>query len=190
MAFLRFIVPENSSMNPSRHNDRHAAPNPALTGDPRLATSLPHRGGHLRSHEHQRTHPTAGARPPLSASIPLPASHIRRTPSELQLAADVRRAEVEDGQMYARLAAGMRSQCLAAGRVHPLTWRSLRDLQRTQQADGDWELSHCAEEEDGASADAPRLVRTPSEGSLISHLSGGGREGPEDDDEGVFSLEL
>ncbi|KAL9183032.1 hypothetical protein ACHAXT_004819 [Thalassiosira profunda] len=51
---------------------------------------------------HHSQSPNAPTKPPLlSASIPLPKTHIRRTPSELQLADDVARAEYEDVRMYA-----------------------------------------------------------------------------------------
>ena len=69
-----------------------------------------------------------------SAAIPLPKSHIHRTPSELQLDDDVRRAEHQDVRMYARLVVGMQSQCQVSGYVHPLTRKSLQDILRTRQA--------------------------------------------------------
>ena len=72
---------------------------------------------------------------PLSASIPLPKSHVHRTRSELQLADDVRRAEYEDVRMCVRLVVGMQSQCIKSGYVHPLTEQSLREILRTKAAD-------------------------------------------------------
>ena len=75
--------------------------------------------------------------PPLSSSIPLPKSHIHRTPSELQLVDDTRRADYEDARLYARLVAGMRSRCLATGYVHPLTRKSLLGIYQTKQATDD-----------------------------------------------------
>jgi hypothetical protein len=84
----------------------------------------------------------------LSASIPLPKSHIHRTPSELQLADDQRRAEYEDVRMYARLVVGMQSQCVVSGYVHPLTKKSLQDILKTKQADErDLEKLHAHDEE-------------------------------------------
>ncbi|KAL3803918.1 hypothetical protein ACHAW5_010688 [Stephanodiscus triporus] len=72
---------------------------------------------------------------PLSASIPLPKSHIHRTHSELQLAEDVQRAEKVDVRMCVRLIVGMQSQCITSGYVHPLTEQSMRDILRTKAAD-------------------------------------------------------
>jgi hypothetical protein len=71
--------------------------------------------------------------------IPLPKSHIHRTPSELQLADDMRRAEYDDVRMYARLVVGMQSQiqreCLVnGGVVHPLSQKSLQGVVKTKQA--------------------------------------------------------
>ena len=64
----------------------------------------------------------------------MPKSHVHRTPSELQLADDMRRAEYEDVRMYARLVVGMQSQCMVSGYVHPLTKKSLQDILKTKQA--------------------------------------------------------
>jgi hypothetical protein len=72
---------------------------------------------------------------PLSASIPLPKSHIHRTHSELQLAVDVQRAERVDFRMCVRLVVGMQSQCITSGYVHPLTEQSMQDILRTKAAD-------------------------------------------------------
>ena len=74
-----------------------------------------------------------------SVCIPLPKTHIRRTPSELQLAEEVRRAERDDVRMYARLVVGMQGQiqrdCRANGGVaNPLSRKSLRGVVRTKQA--------------------------------------------------------
>jgi len=70
----------------------------------------------------------------LSASIPLPKSHIHRTPSELQLADDILRAEYEDVRMCVRLVSGMQTQCLASGYVHPRTMQSVQDILKTKRA--------------------------------------------------------
>ena len=71
----------------------------------------------------------------LSASIPLPKSHVHRTRSELQLADDVQRAENEDVRMCVRLVVGIQSQCVKSGYVHPLTEQSLKEILRTKAAD-------------------------------------------------------
>ena len=73
--------------------------------------------------------------PLLSASIPLPKSHVHRTRSELQLADDVQRAEYEDVRMCVRLVVGIQSQCVKSGYVHPLTEQCLREILRTKAAD-------------------------------------------------------
>eukprot|EP00579_Thalassiosira_antarctica_P009112 CAMPEP_0201902716 /NCGR_PEP_ID=MMETSP0902-20130614/55098_1 /ASSEMBLY_ACC=CAM_ASM_000551 /TAXON_ID=420261 /ORGANISM="Thalassiosira antarctica, Strain CCMP982" /LENGTH=229 /DNA_ID=CAMNT_0048436729 /DNA_START=56 /DNA_END=745 /DNA_ORIENTATION=+ len=106
-------------MNSPRDN---VASSTASFNNPLLSSSLPHRHFHSkRPHHHSNVNDT-----PLSASIPLPKSHIHRTPSELQLADDTRRAEYEDVRMYARIVVGMQSQCMVSGYVHPLTRKSVR----------------------------------------------------------------
>jgi hypothetical protein len=77
-----------------------------------------------------------------SVCIPLPKTHIRRTPSELQLADEVRRAERDDVRMYARLVVGMKSQIQRdyrtnGGVVNPLSRKSLEGVVRTKQANYD-----------------------------------------------------
>jgi len=182
-----------------------------------LSSSLPR---HHRSNMMRRPHFIANADDTqLSASIPLPKSHIHRTPSELQLADDTKRAEYEDVRMYARIVVGMQSQCINSGYVHPLTKKSLQDILKTKQADEDelekslreheaedddqWELSFAeGEENDQGSVDsplpchpswtctkAPTIVKSPSNGSIMSNLSHAPQEVDEDDD-CLFSLEL
>lgn len=198
--------------------DKPVAPNAALSSS--VPANRYKRGRHCQS---------SGDKQQLSASIPLPKSHIHRTPSELQLADDIRRAEYEDVRMYARLVVGMQSQCMVSGYVHPLTKKSLQDILKTKQAnqdelenklslhdhaeeDDDWELSY-ADEDDrrggdensvdtpqpvhpmGAADKAPTVVKTPSNGSIVSNLSNtppleGAQEDEEPEDECVFSLEL
>lgn len=120
--------------------------------------------------------------PMLSASIPLPKSHIHRTPSELQLCEDKRRADYEDVRMFSRLVVGIQSQCVRSGYVHPLTKKSLQDIVHTKQAKdeelecttsklhphyeegedggGDWEVAYNGgapdDAQDQASVDTPR----------------------------------
>ena len=72
-----------------------------------------------------------------SSVIPIPKTHIRRTPSELQLAVEVRRAEYDDVRMYARLVVGMQNQIqhdyrANGGVVHPLSKKSLQGVVRTK----------------------------------------------------------
>merc|ERR1719203_1957761 len=129
----------------------------ALINNPLLSSSgLPHH----RAFRSKRRHNDKALSVSLSASIPLPKSHIHRTRSELQLADDMVRAEYEDVRMYARLVVGMQSQCLQSGYVHPLTRKSLQDILKTKQAgegelkkvnpddDEDWELDYDLEERD------------------------------------------
>ena len=146
-----------------------------------ISSSLPsHRTIHHHHRHHRslamcRRHPSTAndsgsRRSLLSASIPLPQSHIHRTPSELQLADDILRAEYEDVRMCVRLVSGMRSQCLASGYVHPRTMQSVQDILKTkrdqlellehqeplpeheeeEEDEGDWGLAY--EEEDDYSA--------------------------------------
>lgn len=75
-----------------------------------------------------------------SSIIPLPKSHIHRTPSELQLADETRRAEYDDVRMYARLVVGMQSQITRdyhtnGGVIHPLSKKSLAGIVKTKHAD-------------------------------------------------------
>ena len=104
-----------------------------------------------------------------SAAIPLPKSHIHRTPSELQFDDDVRRAEHQDVRMYARIVVGMQSQCQVSGYVHPLTRKSLQDILRTRQAnDKELERKSCAlhdihHEEDEEQEDGEISHRTSDE---------------------------
>lgn len=111
-----------------------------------ISTSLPshrtiHHHRHHRSLAMCRPYPSITANDSrggsrlLSASIPLPQSHIHRTPSELQLADDILRAEYEDVRMCVRLVSGMRSRCLVSGYVHPRTMQSVQDILKTKRAD-------------------------------------------------------
>lgn len=88
-----------------------------------------------------------------SAPLPLPPTHIRRTPSELRLEALTLYAEHEDVRMYARLLGGMQHRILQAGggtgvedeaSVHPLSRKSMRNIARTKMAD-DRELERVTE---------------------------------------------
>ena len=78
----------------------------------------------------------------------MPKSHIHRAPSNLQLANDTRRAKYEDVRMYVRLVIRMQSQCLASRYVHPLTRKSLQDIQKTKQAGKEELKKDIHEEED------------------------------------------
>eukprot|EP01083_Nonionella_stella_P115543 342714_1 len=121
----------NLSNSPVTSRPRPVTPNPLLSSSlPSERTSQHIMNRHLLS----KRRPHAQDRALLSASIPMPKSHVHRTPSELQLADDMRRAEYEDVRMYARLVVGMQSQCMVSGYVHPLTKKSLQDILKTKQA--------------------------------------------------------
>lgn len=150
---------------------------------------------------------------PASSVIPLPKSHIHRTPSELQLADEVRRAEYDDVRMYARLVVGMQSQIQRdfvsnGGIIHPMSKMALQGVVKTKAANDeeldkldddhndDWGISFIEEDqEDNDSVDSPwsmQALRTPfkssSEGSLSTHASM--KIHGEEEDDCVFSLEL
>ena len=136
--------------------------------------------------------------------IPLPPSHISRTPSELQLADNKLRADYEDVRMYSRLVGGMQSQMTRnfhtnGGMVHPLSRGALHGIVKTKMAkddellekkDNDWAMSHAKDVE---------KVENPSnfgstDGSLSTTYGSSKKtvqgEEENDDDECVFSLEL
>ena len=104
-----------------------------------------------------------------SAPISLPASHVRRTPSELQLEADTLHAEYKDVVMYSRLITGMHTQMLSRSdprNIHPLTSKSMVGVFKTKQANDDeleqpylfdqrnaeWDMSNSPIDEEGAGA--------------------------------------
>ena len=138
-----------------------------------------------------------------SISIPLPKTHIHRTPSELQLADEVQRAEYDDFRMYARLVIGMQNQilrdyCANGGVVHPLSKKSLQGVVRTKQAmydelDGEredydrdfyhnvdgrggWKVSHVESSYGSLSTRESMMLR--------------GAEGDDEENDFVFCLEL
>lgn len=109
--------------------------------------------------------------PTPSTSIPLPKSHIHRTPSELQLADDQKKADYEDLRMFSRLVIGIQSRCLSAGYVHPKTKTALDDIVHMKQVKDDElntttrsRLHPYAEEDDGwdlAYGDESSSIDTP-----------------------------
>lgn len=155
---------------------------------------------------------------PTSSIIPLPKTHIHRTPSELQLADETRRAEYDDVRMYARLVVGMQSQIQRdyhsnGGVIHPLSKKSLAGVVKTKQAnddelgkkveeeEGGWEMTHIEEEvlldstETSSSVTSPWSVAAQrplgSKSSSDNSLStrGSMKLGLVEDD-AIFSLEL
>ena len=152
-----------------------------------------------------------------SAPIPLPKSHptLTRTWSEIELAAEVDRAEHHDAQMYARLVVGMRSQIQRGGHVHPLSRKSLQGIIRTKMADdqelenqellndyiedsdddGDgWSMSHTSIDGLSSRSSSP-LSSLASQGSKdsLSSMIRASNETEDDDeteDDCIFNLEL
>mmetsp|Transcript_3828 Transcript_3828/g.8616 ORF Transcript_3828/g.8616 Transcript_3828/m.8616 type:complete len:262 (+) Transcript_3828:202-987(+) len=91
----------------------------------------------------------------ISDPISLPQTHIRRTPSEIQLVDDTRNAEFKDIAMYSRLMMGMLHQIqhhhrgedvvnnsfICSDSVHPLVKKTMVNIARTKDA-SDHELEH------------------------------------------------
>jgi len=151
--------------------------------------------------------------PIASAPIPLPKSHIHRTPSELELEALTLRAEYEDVRMYSRLVCGMynqmQQQCFASGGcVHPLSNKSIQSIVKTKMArdkefanheeyddvdtDGGWDVSYVSIDDEHHKIMSSRsLPFSSSHRSMSSMLSAvqdikkGGRE-----EECMFDIEL
>ena len=152
---------------------------------------------------------------PTSAPISLPKTHIHRTPSDIQLAADTLRAEYRDVAMYSRLMTGMHNQiqhrCLASGNgdadVHPMSWKSMQGIVKTKQAndydleqhddnddDDGWgmtyslideETEHCSITSSQESDPPSRQALNDSFTTLLSDIESGDLE-----DDCLFSLEL
>ena len=136
-----------------------------------------------------------------SAPISLPESHVRRTPSELQLADSVRRAEQNTLRMHSRLLRKRQEQArrrFLAGDgkeqlegIHEVAKSKLAEAQETMgrqepkfhaQADGGWSMSYVSIEEDARAAEAPR--------SGPRSRSAPDTEESDLEDDGVFSMEL
>jgi len=215
-------------------NTTHSLLTSSLPSQPNIMKSNnKKRGRHFTTTNATDNEKPLNQQPILSASIPLPKSHIHRTPSELQLCEDKRRADYEDVRMFSRLVVGIQSQCVRSGYVHPLTKKSLQDIVQTKQAKdeelecttsklhphdeegetGDWELAYgCGgapdDAQDQASVDTPRachplgandktpsVVKTSSNGSIVSNLAdcklGDNEEEEEEEEDGCcFQLEL
>ena len=134
----------------NNENTRLPARRTELVGS--LSSSLPPSSPILSTTQHRRKKQLSSSLVMSSAPISLPKSHIHRTPSELQLADNIRQAEYEDVRMYARLVVGMQNQCVASGYVHPLTRKSLQDIVKTKEAnDQELEAMHLHQEEDADS---------------------------------------
>ena len=167
------VVKGQSSAASANQLTRKASTSPPPPRDTMMTTKLLPRAS--TSHQRPPKSPSSGPASLQTVTgaassniIPLPKSHIHRTPSELQLADDMRRAEYEDVRMYARLVVGMQNQiqreCLVnGGVVHPLSQKSLQGVLKTKQANyeelmtmhdhqhhhhhsSEWGLSDCIEE--------------------------------------------
>mmetsp|Transcript_22327 Transcript_22327/g.33452 ORF Transcript_22327/g.33452 Transcript_22327/m.33452 type:complete len:208 (-) Transcript_22327:307-930(-) len=184
-----------------------------------LSSSLPPSYGSSPTRPAQRHHKTSLSQSiTSSAPISLPKSHIRRTPSELQMADDIRRAEYEDVRMYARLVVGMQTQCVASGYVHPRTRQILQDIVKTKEAndqelealhhhqeedDSGWDVNYIEEQEEYGSQAPPchqmgarissvspdNIVKAQSNSSMSNSL-GADVDDNDDGEEGVFSMDL
>lgn len=138
----------------------------------------------------------------ISESIPLPAWHVQKTRSEIQLDDSTLQAEYEDARMCIRLVAGMQTQCIAnGGIVHPKTRHCLREVLRTKAAKDEIELEECRLKGgervvDLVLTDATitllpfSSVTPPSPDDMSTAVSHIYTEEEDDDDDCVFSLEL
>jgi len=147
---------------------------------PKMNKAHPLLSSGVPNHPKKRRHRSTKAEEKPSSAIPFPPSHISRTPSELQLADDKRRADYEDIRMFSRLVGGIQSQCIRDGYVHPKTKKSMQDIVLTKQAndeelevcklhshaeeDDDWELSYNNDYDDeyaasSSSVGAPQLCQ-------------------------------
>jgi len=134
---------------------------------------LSQRGGTTQQSKTNANHNEKPPSPTPSTSIPLPKSHIHRTPSELQLADDQKKADYEDLRMFSRLVIGIQSRCLSTGYVHPKTKSALDDIVHMKhvkdddlntttrsrlhphaEEDDGWELAYGGDE--SSSIDTPR----------------------------------
>lgn len=137
----------------------------------------------------------------ISASIPLPAWHVQKTRSEIQLDDCTRQAEYEDARLCIRLVAGMQTQCIAnGGIVHPKTRHCLREVLRTKAAKDEREMMECrikGEERvvDLVLTDTTITLRsfsavTPPCDNMNNMSTVEDTEEQDNDDDCVFSLEL
>eukprot|EP00956_Cyclotella_meneghiniana_P013490 scaffold19546_cov65-Cyclotella_meneghiniana.AAC.7 len=118
--------------------------------------------------------------PPLhSLPIRLPRAHIHRTPSELQLAQELLKADYVERQMYARLVLGMSANSENSKRMmHPLTAKSLRGVVDTHNQEGSNDIS----EEDDWEVCYQEIENTQWTSSVDSNY--------DEDDDCLFHLEM
>ena len=184
---------------PHQNLSKHSQASPSSSRGDTMTKKL------LRATRPSKTSPSSGPaslQTTTAASsniIPLPKSHIHRTPSELQLADDMRRAEYDDVRMYARLVVGMQSQiqreCLEnGGVVHPLSQKSLQGVVKTKQANdeelmtmhdhqhthhshhsdpGGWAFNCIEEQEDENAMEEMRASPSSQAGGAVGHSADG-----------------
>jgi hypothetical protein len=103
------MSPSNNLFRPFNESNKNTTavpivPFPNLTPSDAKPRSARHHG---KLHHQPTNGPAFGSRAPPSAPISFPKSHIRRTPSELQMEQSLIQAEQSDHIMYARLVRGM-----------------------------------------------------------------------------------
>lgn len=155
--------------------------------------------------DHESYHSSA------SSSIPIPRSHIRRTPSEARLEEESLRAEQRDVRMFARIVAGLQlqySNCKNQSIAHR-SHKSLQDIVKTKRAsqeelaqrDGrhndEWEVSFIEDRDDNEAfllwptQAQPHLSKILSDASMSTMSTQGFiKNEDENDDDCVFSMEL
>jgi hypothetical protein len=101
----------------------------SANSSPRDSNKFGTRRPHASKPQHASAPPSPAAH---SSPIRLPKSHIHRTPSEIQLAQELIKADYCERQMYARLVYGMSHHCeQKESEMHPLTVKSLRGVVNT-----------------------------------------------------------
>ena len=131
-----------------------------------------------------------------SPPISLPKSHIHRTPSELQLASEIRRANDADARMWARIVLGMNSQIqrdfASGGHVHPQSWKSLQGVIKAKM-EGDQDLKH-QEQSFAADIEDPddewSVSHVPINDELIANQAPKGSGTDQVEDDCIFEMEL
>jgi hypothetical protein len=140
------MSPSNNLFRPFNESDRNATavpivPFPNLTPSDAKPRSARHHGK-LHHHQASKNGPAfKSPRAPPSAPISFPKSHIRRTPSELQMEQSLIQAEQSDHIMYARLVRGMTERGAAlhhgarddASGAHELSRKSLMGVLECRQ---------------------------------------------------------
>ena len=150
LLYQRTCVANHTTMHYSARNNV----NPVDSSKIRDSTILLHSRSALLLSQHgvNAVSPPPPFGPPLrSLPIRLPRAHIHRTPSELQLAQELLKADYVERQMYARLVLGMSANTEdSKSEMHPLTAKSLRGVVNTHNQEDrnnifkedDWEVCY------------------------------------------------